>query len=187
MPNFDANQQESKKHRAFFKLQFIDLISMEVRKEIREFLRLYDIKLIMSHRSFAIEKLVSYKDRQSLIHSSGVVHRLPSSCAQNLIGKTKRNLITTRFSEHQGCKDYEVYKHLLNNPNNEINFNSPKIFDRSNQVAEFGIKETLHPRISKTELQLNVVFNLCPCIFFSTRNCFKLTSLYLLCPQLISV
>ena len=45
-------------------------------------------------------------------------------------------------------------KHLLNNPNHVINFDSPKISDRSNHVTKLRIKETLH--ISKTEPQLNV-------------------------------
>ena len=42
----------------------------------------------------------------------------------------------------------------LNNPNHEINFDSPKILDRSNHVTKLRIEETLH--ISKTESQLNV-------------------------------
>ena len=64
----------------------------------------------------------------------------------------KRNL--TRLNEHQLCEDSEVCKHLRNNPNHEINFYSPKILDRSNQVTKLRIKETLH--ISKTESQLIV-------------------------------
>ena len=52
------------------------------------------------------------------------------------------------------CEDSEVYKHLLNNSNHEINFDSPKILDRSDHVSKLRIKETLH--ISKTESQLNV-------------------------------
>ena len=61
------NQQQSTKHCVFFKLQFIDRISMQIEKEIREFLCAYDIKLIMSHRNFTIGKLFPYKDRQSLL------------------------------------------------------------------------------------------------------------------------
>ena len=94
-----------------------------------------------------------YKDRQSLLHSSGVVYQLTCSCGQNYIGQTKRNLIT-RLNEHRTCEDSEVCKHLLNNPNHAINFDSPKILDRSNHVTKLRIKETLH--ISKTEPQLNV-------------------------------
>ena len=71
-----SNQQQSTKHCVFFKLQFIDRISMQIEKEIREFLCTYDTKLIMSHRSFTIGKLFPYKDRQSLLHSSGVVYQL---------------------------------------------------------------------------------------------------------------
>ena len=141
------NQQQSTKHCVFFKLQFIDRIFMQIEK-IREFLRAYDIKLIMSHRNLTIGKLFPYNDRQSLLHSSGVVYQLTCSCGQNYIGQTKRILIA-RLNEH--C---EVCKHLLNNPNHEIKFVSPKTLDRSHHVTKLRIKETLH--ISKTEPQLNV-------------------------------
>ena len=107
----------------------------------------------MSHRSFTIGKLIAYKDRQSLLHLSGVVYQLSCSCGQNYIGQTNRSLITC-LNEQRMCEDFEVCKHLLNNPNYEINFDSPKILDRSNQVAKLCIKETL--LISKTEPQLNV-------------------------------
>ena len=126
---------------------------MQIEKEICEFLCVYDIKLIMSHRNFTIGKLFPYKDRQSLLHSSGVVYQLTCSCGQSYIGQTKRNLIT-RLNEHRTCEDSEVCKHLLNNPNYQINFDSPKILDRCNHVTKLRIKETF--QISKTEPQLNV-------------------------------
>ena len=52
------------------------------------------------------------------------------------------------------CEDTEVCKHLLNNTNHEVKFDSPKILDRSNHVTKLRIEETLH--ISKTEPQLNI-------------------------------
>ena len=107
----------------------------------------------MSNRNFTIGKLFSYKDRQSLLHSSGVMYQLTCSCGLTYIGQTKRNLIT-RFNEHRTCEDSEVCKHLRNNPNHEINFDLPKILDRSNHVTKLCIKETSH--ISKTESQPNV-------------------------------
>ena len=148
----------------FFKLQFIDSISMQIEKEIRKFLYAYDIKLIMFHQSFTIGKLFPYKDRQSLLYCLGVVYQLTCSCGQNYIGQTKRNLITC-LNEHQMCEDSEVCKHLLNNPNHEINFDSPKILDRSNQVTKLRIKKTLH--ISKTEPQLNVENRSLPLYLFN--------------------
>ena len=48
------NQQQSMKHCLFFKLQFIDRISIQIKKEICEFLCAYDIKLIMFHQNFTI-------------------------------------------------------------------------------------------------------------------------------------
>ena len=107
----------------------------------------------MSHRDFTIGKLFPYKDRQSLLHSSGVVDQITCSCGQNYIDQAKRNLIT-RLNEHRMCEDSEVCKHLLNNPNHEINFESPKILDKSNHVTKLRIKETFY--ISETEPPLNV-------------------------------
>ena len=79
---------------------------MQIEKEIREFLCMYDIKLIMSHRSFTIRKLFPYKDRQSLLHSSGVVYQLTCSCGQNYTGQAKPNLIIC-LNEHRMCEDSE--------------------------------------------------------------------------------
>ena len=133
----------------------------------------------MSHRNFTFGKLFSYKDRQSLLHLSVVVYELTCSWGQNYIGQTKRNLIT-RLNEYRTCEKSEVCKHLLNNPNHEINFDSHKILNRSNHVTKLRIKETLH--ISKTEPQLNfdnpilapVSFQ---CLIYLNR-CLKLTSLF---------
>ena len=93
------NQQQSTKHCVFFKLQFINHIFIQIKKEIHEFLCGYDIKLIMSHHNFTIGKLFSYKNHQSLLHLSGVVYQLTRSCGQNYTGQTKRNLITC-LNEH---------------------------------------------------------------------------------------
>ena len=98
------------------------------------------------------------------------MYQLTCSCGKNNIGQTKRNLIT-RLNQHRSCEDSEVCKHLLNNPNHEINFDSTKILDRSNHVTKLRMKETLH--ISKTEPQLNVDNQSLPRIS-SMLNCFKL-------------
>ena len=87
-----------------------------------------------------------------------------TGCGQNYIGRTKRNL-TTRLNEHRTCEDSEVCKHLLNSPNHEIDFDSPKILDRSNHVTKLRIKETLH--ISKTKPQLNVDYQFLPLYLFN--------------------
>ena len=55
------------------------------------------------------------------------------------------------------------------NPNHKINFDSPKILDRSNHVTKLRTKETLH--ISKPEPHLNVDNQSLPLYLF---NCFKL-------------
>ena len=110
---FHLNQQQSTKHCVVFKLQFIDRISIQIEKEIREFLCAYDIKLIMSHRNFTIGKLFPYKDRQSLLHLSGVVYHLTCSCGQNYSGQIKRNLIT-RLNEHRTCKNWNKLLIFIN-------------------------------------------------------------------------
>ena len=46
--------------------------------------------MIMSHRNFTIGKLFPYKDRQSLLHSSGVVCQLSCSCGQ---GRTQGGVL----------------------------------------------------------------------------------------------
>ena len=48
------NQQQFTKHCVYFELQFIDRISIQIEKEIRDFLCAYDIKVIMSHLSFTM-------------------------------------------------------------------------------------------------------------------------------------
>ena len=117
----------------------------------------------MSHRNITIGKLFSYGDRQSLLHLSGVEYQLTCSCGQNYVGQTKLNLITC-LNEHRTSEDSEVCKHLLNNPNHEISFDSSKILDRSNHETKLRIKETL--RISKTESQLNVGNQFLPLYLF---------------------
>ena len=70
----------------------------------------------MSHSTFNIGKLFPYKDRQSLLHSVGVVYQLACSCGQKYIGQTKRNLIT-RLNEYRTRQNSEVCRHLMKIPN----------------------------------------------------------------------
>ena len=58
----------------FFKLQYLHRVSTQIEKKIRDFLKRYEIRLVMSHSTFNIGKLFPYKDRQSLLHSVGVLH-----------------------------------------------------------------------------------------------------------------
>ena len=117
----------------------------------------------MSHRNFTTSKLFSDKDRQSLLHLSVAVYQLTCSCDQNYIGQTKRNLI---LNEHQTCEDSEVCKHLLNNSNHEINFDLPKILDKSNHFTKLRIKETLY--ISKAVPLLKVDNQSLPLYLFNS-------------------
>ena len=107
----------------------------------------------MSHSIFNIGKLFPHKDRQSLLHSVGVVYQLTCSCGKKYIGQTKRNLIT-RLNEDRTCQSSEVCRHLMENSEHTVNFDSPIILDRSNYTTKLRIKETLH--IAKRQPQLNV-------------------------------
>ena len=107
----------------------------------------------MSHSTFNIGKLFPFKDRQSLLHSVGIVYQLICSCDQKYIGQTKRNLIT-RLNEHRTRQSSEVCRHLMENSKHTVNFDSPIILDRSNYSTKLHIKETLH--IAKCQPQLNV-------------------------------
>ena len=139
----------------FFKLQYLHQISTQIEKEIRDFLKHYEIRLVMSHSTFNIGKLFLYKDHQSLLHSVGVVNQLTCSCGQKYIGQTKQNLIT-RLNEHQTRQSSEVCRHLIENPKRTVNFDSPIILDRSSYSTKLRIKETLHIAKRQPQLPVNV-------------------------------
>ena len=118
-----------------------------------DFLKHYEIRLIVSHSNVNIGKLFLYKDRQSVLHSVCVVYQLTFSCGQKYEGLTKRNLIT-RLNEQRTRQSSEVCRHLLENSKHNVNFDSPTILDRSNYSTKLRIKETLH--IAKHQPQFNV-------------------------------
>ena len=126
---------------------------MQIEKEIRDFLKHYEIRLVMSHSTFNIGKLFPYKDHQSLLHSVGVVYQLTCSCGQKYTGQTKQNLIM-RLNEHRTRQSSEVCRHSMENPKHTVNFDSPIVLDRSNYSAKLHINETLHT--AKLQPQLNV-------------------------------
>ena len=107
----------------------------------------------MSHSTFNIGKLFSYKNCQSLLHSVGIVYQLTCSCSQKYTGQTQRNLMT-HFNEHQTCQSPEVCRHLIENPKHAVNFVSPIILERSNCRIKLCIKEMLN--IAKRQPQLNI-------------------------------
>ena len=137
----------------FFKLQYLQRISTQIEQEISDFLKHYELTLVMSHSTFNIGKLFPYKDRQSLSHPVDVVYQLTCRCGQKYIGQSKRNLIT-RLNEHRIRQSSEVCRHLMEDPKHIVNFYSPFISDRSNYSTKLRIKETLH--IAKRQPQLNV-------------------------------
>ena len=86
------------------------------------------------------------KDRQALLHNTGVVYKLNCSCGPSHISQTHRNLVA-RIQDHvlneKLDQESDVAKHLVRNPNHKINFNSPEILGHSNNRRKLRIKETL--------------------------------------------
>ena len=149
-----SRKRSNKQIFVFFKLQYLHQISTQIEKEIRNFVKRYEIRLVMSHSTFNIGKLFPFKDCQSLLHSVGVVYQLTCSCGQKYIGQTKRNLIT-RSNEYRTRQSSEVCRHLIKIPNTLSILTHPSFWrEVYNYSTKLRIKETLH--IAKRQPQLNV-------------------------------
>ena len=111
----------------------------------------------MVHETATIGRKFRYKDRQTLLHSSEVVHKLKCSCGQSYIGQTKRNLkisINDHMSKNSTNNETDVSQHLKNNPDHTMNFHSPEILAHRNNIRKLRIKETLP--IQNLQPQLNI-------------------------------
>ena len=135
-------------------------MSHQIAKEIRQFLLKklsQKSKFVMVHEATTIGQNFRYENRQTLLHSSGVVYKLNCSCGQSCIGQTKRNL-KTRINDHVPKKstnnETDVPQHLKNNPDHAMNFHSPEILAHSNNIRKLRIKET--PLIQNLQPQLNI-------------------------------
>ena len=80
-----SSKRSNKQMYMFFKLLYLHRISTQTEKEIRDFLKHYEIRLEMSHSTFNIGKLFSYEDRQSVSHSVVIIYQLTCSCDQKYI------------------------------------------------------------------------------------------------------
>ena len=104
-PEVEKRPDAENKTRPIFsilKLPYIGDMSHQIEKEIRQFLFKkisQKSKFVMVHETAIIGQKFRYKDRQTLLHSSGVVYTLNCSCGQSYIGQTKRNL-KIRINEH---------------------------------------------------------------------------------------
>ena len=151
----------------------------KLKKKVEIFLKRHETRLVMSHYTFNIGKLFPYKDRQSVLHSVGVVFQLTCCFDQKYIGQMKRNLIM-RLNEHRTPQSSEVCRHLMENPKQSVNFNSPIILDRRSHCTKLRQKETLH--IAKRQPQrprLMLKVNHCH-YFYLMLNNFSFTG-YLYC------
>ena len=87
---------------SILKLPYIGDMSHQIEKEIRQYLfkkLSQKSKFGMVHETTTIGQKFRYKDRQTLLHSSGVVYKLNCSCGQSYVGQTKRNL-KIRINDH---------------------------------------------------------------------------------------
>ena len=73
---------------------------------------------------------------------SGIVYKLTCSCGSIYIGQTRRNLLS-RIKEHVTLEKSAVYKHLLQNSTQRVDFNTPTIFGSENDTARLLILESL--------------------------------------------
>ena len=93
-------------------------MSHQIEKEIRQFLfkkLSQKSKFVMAHETATIGQKFRYKDRQTLLHSSGVVYKLNCSCGQSYVGQTKRNLkirITDHMPKKSTNNEIDVSQHL---------------------------------------------------------------------------
>ena len=163
---------ESKEIPLLLRLPYLGNISLQIEKEIRQYLiknlsTKFRFRLV--HDTHNIGKCFKFKDRQALLHNAGVVYKLNCSCGQSYIGQTHRNL-ATRIQEHvpngKLNQESDVAKHLVRNPNNKMNFDSPEIPGHSNNRRKLRIKETL--LIQKIQPQINLDGASQPIYLFNT-------------------
>ena len=94
-PEVDKRPDTESKTRPIFsilKLPYIGDMSHQIEKEIRQvlFKKLSQkSKFVMVHETATIGQKFRYKDRQTLLHSSGVVYKLNCSCGQSYTDKPK--------------------------------------------------------------------------------------------------
>ena len=87
---------ESKESPLFLRLPYLGNISLQIEKEIRQYLirnlsTKFRFRLV--HDTHNIGKCFKFKDRQTLLHNAGVVYKLNCSCRQSYIGQTHRSFI----------------------------------------------------------------------------------------------
>ena len=146
---------------SILKLPYIGDMPHQIEKEIRQFLfkkLSQKSKFVKVHETAAsIGQKFRYKNRQILLHSSGVVYKLNCSYGQSYIGQTKKNL-KIRSNDHMPRNltnnETDVSQHLKNNPDHTMNFHSPEILAHSNNIRKLRIKETL--LIQNLQPQLNI-------------------------------
>jgi len=90
--------------------------------------------------------MFKFKERQNVLHEHGVVYEITCSCGNSYIGQTCRNL-KTRLDNHNPAtttsQDTDVSRHIIDNPNHQVNFDTPRILARTDHWRKLLIKETL--------------------------------------------
>ena len=109
-----------------------------------------------------------HKEHQIKLLRSNVVYKLTCSCDSVCIGQTCRNL-RARLDDHNTAANsnhqFDVAKHLLENPTHFNNFIKPKILCSVYNLKELLIKETL--LIHQLQPNINVDISSFPLYVFN--------------------
>ena len=102
-PEVEDTENKARPKFSILKLPYIGDASHQIEREIWQFLYKklsQKSKFVMVHEASTIGEKFRYKDRQTALHSSGVMYKLNCSCGQSYIGQSKRNL-KTRINDHK--------------------------------------------------------------------------------------
>ena len=107
--------------------------------------------------------MFQHKEHQPKLLRNNVVYKLTCSCVSVYIEQTRRNL-RARLDDHNiaanSNQQFDLTKHLLDNPKHFINFKKPKYLCSTYKFKELLLKETL--LIHQLQLNIKVDISLFP-------------------------
>ena len=126
-------------------MPFLGALSVQICNDLKSFLYKHTDDKASLYIVDALSKIgenFRFKDKQPLLMKSGIVYKLTCLCGSTYIGQTRRNL-PSRIKEHATSEKSEVSKHLLQNPSNRVDFDTPTILGSENDTARLLILESL--------------------------------------------
>ena len=154
----ETPETEKETNLGYFKLPYIGRYSNMVKHRLNSLIKRYckdgiDIKLVFT--GCKVKDYFSQKDRLPECFKSFVVYKFSCArCNACYVGKTHRHHIT-RTNEHLGSdKKSHIFQHLQANLNcrNACDENSFRIIDNAKTQYELDIKEALHIKWIKPDL-----------------------------------